>query len=142
MIRSTKLLLALSLVLLFSGCDNLPFFKKEAKHNSVNKPPVGIDVVAKVGSMYITADDLNREVEAYNALVAAQGGSQKKITTRDEKLEYLRGELVRQYMFYQAALDKGLDRSKDVVAALEYDKIMMLVKELLRTELAKIEVSV
>jgi len=139
--KGTKLLLVLSVAFMFAGCDNLPFSKKAAKVSSPeSKMPVGVDIVAKVGNMYITADDLNKEVDTYNAILANQAMAQNKIDSKAKRVEYLRNELVRKYMLYQAALDKGLDKNKDIQALQEYNKRTILVEALLREELAKVEV--
>lgn len=145
MLRSLRgtVIVAISLFII-AGCDNLSLSKPASKKSSeqiTQGPPTGVTVVAKVGSFYISADDLNKEVEAFNSLVTAQGVAQNKIDTREKKLAYLRNELVRKYMLYQEALDRGLDRKEDIVRALESAKISLLVSELVRQELEKIEVS-
>lgn len=129
----------------FLGCDNLSLFKsapkKPASSGGVGVPAAGAKVVAKVGKFYITADDLNKEVGDFNALVAAQGMAQNKIDGRDKKIEYLRNEMVRKYILYQEALDRGLDRRDDLQREIENYRISVLVKELLREEVEKINVS-
>lgn len=85
--------------------------------------------MARVGNFYITAEDLNKEVDNYNAIVAQQGLTQYKIDDRDKKKAYLRNELVRKYILYQEALDRRLDKNKDIVKALERDKMTLLVTE-------------
>lgn len=127
----------------FFGCDNLPFFKPQPKKKEAvtQGPPAGATVVAKVGNFYVTAEDLNKEVEAYNNLLAAQGLPQNKVDSRDKKVAYLRNELVRKYILYQEALDRGLDKKTDILRALEETKISLLVAELLRQEIEKIDVT-
>jgi hypothetical protein len=89
----------------------------------------------------VSAADLNKEVENYNALLAAQGAAEGKIDTRDKKVAYLRNEIVRRYMLYQEALDRGLDKKEDVAKDIEYAKINVLVSKLMSDELEKVEVS-
>lgn len=132
------LLTAFLIVFIFYGCEKFTFFSGKPKPAPV-KPPV--DTVAKVGNFFVTLDDLNKEVEWYNALVANQGLPQNKIDTRDKKIAYLRNELVRKYILYQEALDRGLDKKDSIVKALEKDKRDLLVGELVREELEKVEVS-
>jgi len=124
------------------GCDKIPGFAgKAAKKTAAGVPPAGVSVVAKVGNFYVTAEDLNKEIENYNALVTAQGVAQNKIDTRDKKISYLRNEIVRKYILFQEALDRGLDKKEDVMRALENTKITLLVTDLLREEIEKINVS-
>src|SRR3989338_3498510 len=137
-----KILVVFMFLLILTGCDNLPFFKPAPKkHAGGSKPPVGVTVVAKVGNFYIAADDLNKEVEEYNSLVKAQGVPQNLIDTRDKKLAYLRNEVVRKYILYQESLDRGMDKKENITRALENAKISLLVSELLREEIEKIDIS-
>lgn len=136
-----KSILALFLaVVLFLGCENVGFLQGKSKKAVKAKPPAG-EIVAAIGDFYITAKDLDKQVESYNAVVVAQGMNQNKIDTREKKIAYLRNELVRKYMLYQEALDRNLDRNADVVKELENDKMNLLVAELVKAELNKIEVS-
>ena len=138
-----NLLVALFVLFLLAGCENLPFFKSQSAAKpalAAARMPAGV-VVAKVGNFYITQDELNKEVEAFNNLVTSQGVAQDKIDTRDKKITYLRNELVRKYMLYQEALDRGMDKKEDMMKAIENAKISLLVSELVRQELEKIEVA-
>lgn len=140
--KLSALFLVFLLLVGFAGCDYLPFFKNMSKKpTAASAPPVGAIVVAKVGNFYVTQDDLNKEVEAYNNLVNAQGMAQNKIDTRDKKIAYLRNEMVRKYILYQEALDRRLDRKEDIMRALEDAKISLLVTELLREETEKVNVA-
>ncbi|MFA4889697.1 MAG: peptidyl-prolyl cis-trans isomerase [Candidatus Omnitrophota bacterium] len=126
----------------FLGCENIPFLKpKPAKATAKAKPVAGPNTVAVVGDFVISADDLKKEIENYNALVAAQGMDQGKIDSKEKKAAYLRNDVVRRYMLYQEALDRGLDKREDLVKDLEYARMNLLVSELLREEINKIEVS-
>lgn len=136
-----NLLAVLFIAFAFLGCENIPFLQTKPKKTTQAKPPVGKDVVAIIGDFYITATDLNKEIENYNAQVTAQGMLANKIDSRDKKLAYLRNEVVRKYMLYREALDRGLDKNGDILRELEYTKINLLVTELVRAELTKIEVS-
>lgn len=125
----------------FLGCDQIPFLQPKSKKSSKAKPPAGANVVAVIGDYYVTSQDLNKEVENYNARVAAQGMAQNKIDSKDKKIAYLRNEISRKYMLYQEALDRGLDKSDEVERELKAAKIDLLVGILLRDELNKIDVS-
>ncbi len=131
----------LFIVFVFLGCENIPFLGTKTSKQAKPKPPAGANVVAVVGNYYITSDDLDKEIENFNALVSAQGLEKNKIDTRDKKLNYLRNELVRKFILYQEALDRGLEKKDEVAKALERTKINLLVSELLRGEIEKIDVS-
>lgn len=139
--RANIFILTLVAGFLFLGCDNLPFLSAGPKKSAVPKPPIGATVVARVGSFYITAEDLDREVQANNALADQQGVPQLKIDTREKKLTYLRDRVVQRYMLYQEAIDRGLDKNEDVARTLEYAKMDLLVRQLMAEELQKIEVT-
>jgi len=129
------------------GCDKIPFLKsltskpRSASHSRGGTPPVGETVVARVGNFYITAKEFNKEVENYNVLVTAQGVPQNKLDTRDKKISYLRNEIVRKYILYQEALDRGIDKKPEVIKDVERSKVNIVVSELLKEELDKIQVS-
>lgn len=124
------------------GCENinLPFFKSKPKVTTA-KPPEGATVVAKVGSFYVTKEDLNKWIEIYNARATLLGIPKIEIKDRDKKVKYLRDQVVSYYLLYQEALDRGLDRKEEVARSLEINKVDFLVTELQREEIEKIEVS-
>jgi len=133
--------LALSGIL---GCDklnNIASVKKDKKEApaAVNMEAKG-PLVARVNNIPITLDDFNQEIEIYNANLP-EDGPEKKISTRDEKLSYLKNEMVRRAILYQGALEKGLDRDENVSKALEKTKMQLLVLELIRQSAQKIDVS-
>ncbi|MDD2689296.1 MAG: peptidyl-prolyl cis-trans isomerase [Candidatus Omnitrophica bacterium] len=134
-------LILMALISISLGCENFPLFQSKQKKPAQISPPVSANVVAKVGNFYITSDDLNKEVESFNSLIAAQGMPQNKIDSRDKKIDYLRNEVVRKYILYQEALDRGLDKREEIAKALENAKISLLVTELLRGEIEKIDVT-
>ena len=137
--RSVFLLL-FSVIFISSGCDKIPFLQGLLqKPQSLQKPPY--NAIAKVGSFYITQEDLDNEVNNFNELVTAQGVPQDKIDTREKKLAYLKNDLLRKYILYQEALDRGIENREEVARALRDAKISLLVTELLQEETKKIDVS-
>lgn len=141
--KLTNFLIILFAALLFSACDKLPFIGGQAgpAKQAAVKPPAGETVVAMVGNFYITGSDLNKEVDNFNSLASAQKLDKNKIDTRDKKVKYLRDELVRKYILYQEALDRGLDKKPEIVKELDAVKMNLLIAELLRKEIEKIDVS-
>jgi len=83
-------------------------------------------------SLPITLEELDRQITVYNGIVDSnkewpdQQKKAAKIDTRDKKVNYLKNLLIRQAVFYQAALDRGLDRKPEVVDGLERYKIALL----------------
>jgi len=138
--RKESILVVVLAGLLIMGCENLGFPSAKPKRG-MPKPPPGAVVVATVGTFYITAEDLDREVQANNALADQQRMPQLKLDTRDKKIAYLRDRVVQRYMLYQEALDRGLDRNEDITRTLEYAKMDLLVRQLMAEELQKIEVT-
>lgn len=137
-----RFILPLLFIIIFisSGCDKIPFLQGVFHKPQAQKPPYG--VVANVGSFYITQEDLDSEVKNFNELVTAQGGAPKdKIDTREKKIAYLKNDLLRKYILYQEALDRGIENREEIARALRDAKISLLVTELLREETKKIDVS-
>jgi peptidyl-prolyl cis-trans isomerase C len=134
--------------LLFSGvtgCDK--FSKASALSAKPAKTSLAVEtlkvkgpLVAKVNNIPIGLDDFNKEVEVFNANLPADG-SEVKITTREQKIEYLKNSIVRRTLLYQNALDKGIDRKEDISKALEKTKMQLLVMELINESAQKVDVS-
>lgn len=133
--------LLLILAVMFFGCDKI--FPKKIKQVSGElrgTQEVKGTIVAKVNNQPITLEDLNAEVESFNAYVP-QDRPNDKIDTRDKKIDYLRNELVTKALLAQTAMDRGLDRKEELQKALDNFKQSLLVAELMRVETANIEVS-
>ncbi len=126
------------------GCDtfnlNQSKTKEVVKESGATSPAVRGTIIARVNNASIILEDLNKEIEAYNAMVPADK-PEAKITTRDQKIDYLKNEMVRRVLLYQDALAKGLDRKEEVLQALEKTKQDLLVMELVRKEAENTEVS-
>ena len=141
------LILILVLAVFFSfylvGCDSFDFLnfgKKKAP--KISQPAIKVKgtIIAKVGTIPITLEDLNQEIEFYNSSVPSDR-PEEKITTRQKKIDYLKNDLVRRALLYQEALDRGLEKKDDVARALEKTKMEILVLELVRQEAGKVDVS-
>lgn len=137
-----SMLLVASFVLL--GCDNLNFLNKPKK-----EAPAAVvvgTVIAKVANMPATLEMLNREIDAYNASVdltnlSSEEKKKAKIDTREKKIEYLKNILLRRMVFYQAALDRGIDRREDIKEVLERNKTTILAQEMENEIIKNINVS-
>lgn len=146
MLRLKHILTALFLVSFgVLGCDKfLPTKPKPkppiASSTAAQPPVVKGTVIAKVNNFAITLEDLNEEIASYNSMVP-EDKPELKITARQGKIDYLRNQMVRKMFLYQEALDRGLDKKEEVIAALEKTKQDLLVLELVRQEAEKAEVS-
>jgi len=144
-----KKIILLMVICLFSlglvSCEKLNFLspKKKEPPQKVSTPStleVKGTIIAKVNNIPITLEELNEEIEAYNAMVP-EDKPELKINTREKKIEYLKDQMIRRILLYQEALDRGLDRSETILKALEKTKRDLLVMELVRQEAEKVEVS-
>ena len=128
-----KIIIFAMMSLLFGGilgCDKLNLgAKKKVEVKTVVQSsiiePKG-PIVAKVNNISIGLDDLNDEIALYNANVPAEK-PELKIVTKEQKVNYLKNEVVRRALIYQHALDKGLERSDEVKQALEKNKRDLMV---------------
>ena len=105
------------------GCDKLNLFQSRSKGvakevASAFSSAVKGTVIAKVNNAPIILEDMNKEVETYNAMVPADN-PEAKITTRDQKIDYLKNEMVRRVLLYQDAMSKGLDRKEEILLSEE-----------------------
>jgi parvulin-like peptidyl-prolyl isomerase len=129
-----KIILFTILSLFFTcilGCDKIkPGAKKKVEVKASVQQSVAIEakgpVVAKVNNISIGMEDLNDEITIYNANVPADR-PELKIVTKDQKVNYLKNELVRRALIYQHALDQGLDRNEEVRQAIEKNKRDLMV---------------
>jgi peptidyl-prolyl cis-trans isomerase C len=139
-----KLTIIAIFCLLFAGllgCDKLNPKKAEpAKQAASHQAAVKGALIAKVNNMSVTLEELNQEVEAYNAMVTADK-PEMKITTREQKVDYLKNEMVRRLLLYQQAQAKGLERNEEVIKAIEKTKMELLVVELVKEEAQSAEVT-
>jgi peptidyl-prolyl cis-trans isomerase C len=140
-IRGVAVLVCASFVFsIVTGCDKLNFAgpKKAPKQSAAVALPVKGTVIAKVNNIPVTLEDLNQEIELYNQMLPADK-PEAKITTRDQKISYLKDEVVRRLLLYNEALNRGLDRKEDVLLALEKNKRDILVLELVKEITSKVK---
>lgn len=120
------------------GCDNLKNnFSKNGSKPVEAEPQVKGTVIAKVGSIPITLEELDKEVELFNTRIEIEFSNypqeerdKAKIQGREKKIEYLKNVMVRDRVFYQSALDKGLDRKEEISEAVRKSKMAILAQAL------------
>ena len=125
------------------GCDLLkpkqpP--KPAVKQEEAVSIPVRGTLIAKVNNYPVTLEEMGEEIDNYNNMVPSDQ-PQLKITSKDQKVDYLKNDMVRRILLYQEGLDRGLERKEDIQRALEKTKMELVVVELIKEEASKIEVS-
>lgn len=128
-----------------TGCDKVNFLtaKKSLagkKAVSQESPAVIGTIVAKVNNAAITLEDLEEEVSSYNMMVPEER-PEAKISTREQKIDYLKNEMIRRKLLYQEALAKGLDRKEEVMQVLQKTKQDLLVVELIKAVAEEVDVT-
>ena len=131
------------------GCDKLDFLnpKKPQAKAQPQKIIVKGTIIAKVNNLPVTLEELNRYIDIYNASLdlrqdlTAEQKKAEKIDTREKKLDYLKTILIRQAVFYQAALDRGLDRKEEISEILDRYRIALLAQEMQSEVVKNLDVS-
>ena len=142
--RKAVLFSAVSFMLLaFTGCDKLNLLiPKKEEPKQITAPVITVKgtIIAKVNNTPITLEELNEEVDAYNAMVPPEK-PELKVTTREQKMNYLKNDMIRRALLYQDAQDRGLDKTEEVQRSLDKIKQNLLVSQLVRQEADKVDVS-
>lgn len=150
--RWILVLVAVCLFSILAGCDKISSLfgggTKPVKppKTGVSLPAVKGTIIAKVNNIPITLEQLNSYVAFFNKSVDSRDDlseeekKAKKIETREKKIESLNA-LIRQIVFYQAALDRRLDQKEEIIEILEDNKIALLAGEMQREIVKDIEVS-
>jgi len=114
------------------GCDKFNITSSSKKKGVTVTPAVAIQakgtVIAKVNNIPIGLDDLNDEIDDYNDNIP-DDRPESKIASKEQKVNYLKNEVIRRILIYQDALDKGLDRNEEVKQAVEKTKRDLLVMQ-------------
>lgn len=133
---------------LLLGCDKLGFRKPKEVGGEKEKPVVVKGtVIAKVNNLPITLEELNKYVDIYNVSIdqrkdlSEEEKKSLKIDTREKKISYLKEGLIRQGVFYQLALDHGLDRKEEILDILEKNKVVILAKAMEEEVIKTLDVS-
>lgn len=135
--KATGLFFAICFLVSFlTGCDKVNFLTARKtltgkKAVSQEAPAVTGTVIAKVNNAPVVLEELEEEVSSYNMMVP-EDKPEAKISTREQKIDYLKNEMIRRKLLYQEALAKGLDRKDEVVRVLEKTKQDLLVVELIK----------
>jgi len=89
-----------------AGCDSL-----ESLNPSPQPPKPEGTIVAKVDNMYITLEQLDKEIEGFKQMYDIEPTKQ---VTKDEKIAFLKEELIPRYMFYKEAKARKLNKDPKV----------------------------
>ena len=140
-----RLSVFIAVIFLFlAGCDYLNVFfpaKKVVTQQPVAaKPLVKGTVVAMVNNMPITLEELKEDIAAYNALVP-NDKPESRVTTREQKISYLKNDMVRRVLLYDDGLARGLDRNDEVTKELDKVKQQLVLMALGKKLTDNIDVS-
>jgi peptidyl-prolyl cis-trans isomerase C len=139
------LLICLGLLVFFcAGCEQigkLQFGTKPPKPKP--KPQAKVfqpqgTVVATVEDLAITLEQLDQDIQNYNQLVDNPAA---KISTREQKLAYLKEELVRRYSLYLEAKARGIDQRPKVQEIMQSLEINVLANQLVQDEIGNMNVT-
>ncbi len=137
------------IVFVFTGCDKLDFLNPKKAESKKTAPAIRVKgtIIAKVNNLPLTLEELDENIKIYNASLdlrrdlSEEVKNNLKIDTREKKVNYLKQGLVRQQVFYQAALDRGLDRKENLMEILERSKIAILARAMEEEVTKNIDVS-
>jgi len=122
-----KLSCLLFILVIFSliGCENL----------NITAPakPEGT-IVAQVGNMYITLEQLNQEIDNINTLNALYNNAEPKKFTPEEKLAFLKEELIPRYLFYKEAKARSVDKDRKVQEQLLNAEVRIVFDQFVKKE--------
>ncbi len=136
---------------ILTGCDKFYslFGPKQVKppKAAVSLPAVKGTIIAKVNNIPITLEQLNSYVDTLNESIdltkdlSAEEKKDRKIDTREKKIENLNSVLIYRVIFYQAALDRRLDQKEEIIEKLENNKITVLAAEMINEIIKNVDVS-
>jgi peptidyl-prolyl cis-trans isomerase C len=122
------------LVFSLTGCEKIE--KIAAAQKAIPKPQGTI--IAKVDNLYVTAEQLDQEIQNYNQMMDNPAA---KITTREQKMAYLNEELIRRYLFYLDAKSRGLDQRPKVQEIMNNLDINVLANQFMQDQIGNITVT-
>jgi len=118
------------------GCDKLPFLsdlfpakteKQQVQPQEYSQPQIQGTLLARVDNWVLTLEDYNQKVQALQQL-----SPDIKVESFDDKKALLE-ELIRQQLLVREAQTRGLDRKKEIIAAVDEFRRGLLVRELINT---------
>jgi len=91
-------------------------------------------VIAKVGDMYITLEQLDQEIDNINTLNALYNNAEPKKFTPEEKLAFLKEELIPRYLFYKEAKARNVDKDNKVREQLLNAEVRIVFDQFIKKE--------
>jgi peptidyl-prolyl cis-trans isomerase C len=139
--KIASLVFCLGILIIFcAGCEQIGKLQFGSKPQPKPKPQVKVfqpegTVIATVEGLPITLEQLDQDIQNYNQLV---DNPALKITKPEQKIAYLKEELIRRYYFYLDAKARGLDQSSKIQEVMRNLEINVLANELLQREIGNI----
>ncbi|MCU0666759.1 MAG: peptidyl-prolyl cis-trans isomerase [Candidatus Omnitrophica bacterium] len=142
--KTVFLISALIILAGLAGCDKIKLPGQKAPSGSAVE--VRGTVIAKVANIPVTLEALDREIEAYNTSLDFLGLSEEKkqenkIDSAEKKINYLKNVVLQRLVFYQSALDRGMDRDEEAIESLERYKSTFLAEKMREDIVKNINVS-
>ena len=134
--KRTALLFCSTVFIFFSfGCEKID--RISSTYNPFKKTfqPQGT-VIAKVDDLYITLEQLDQEIQNYNLLMGDNLAAH--FTTREQKITYLNQELIKRYLIYIVAKQKGLEEQPKVQEQLKIAQINIVANQLAQDEVSNL----
>ena len=145
------ILLGLSLTALY-GCGEgkmpnwLQFGKARVEKKSLESEKIEGTVLASVNGRVIALEDFNRRIEAFNSEIQASKDipdsvkANYLITTVEDKKRLLEGMVERELLIAEA-IDRKLDKDKDLLKAVKELKEQLLFAKMIDSEKAKVGIT-
>src|SRR3989338_866191 len=134
--QKRKIFTLIGLIILFAlGCEKLQNLRLAPKKKMVE--PQGI-IIAKVGDLSITLEQLEQEINNYNELI---GSPEARLSTREQKIAYLNEELIRRHLFYLEAKAKRLEEQPKTQELLQNLEINVLANQVMQEEIGSLTVT-
>jgi len=123
------------LVLLSFGCEKIEKLNLLNKNKALQ--PQGT-VIAKVADLPITLEQLEQEIQGYNELTDVP---EAKINTREQRIAYLKEELIRRHLLYLEAVARNFDNQPKVQETLRNLEINVLANQFIQDEIKNVTVT-
>jgi len=135
--KSLVYILIAAFFLVFSACSS-PVSDDQSSQAIQDSLVSGV-IIARVNGYPITLEDFEEEIDSYNSLIPPDRPD-LKITTSEQKVNYLKNEVIKRIFLYQEAKTQGLDKDFEVRRVLEKTKMQLLVNEIIKREMQDVSV--
>ena len=134
--RKVYPLIIFGCLILFSfGCEKIEKLNLLSKKKALQ--PQGT-VIAKVADFSITLEQLEQEIQGYNE---STNMPEAKINTREQRIAYLKEELIRRHLLYLEAVARNFENQPKVQETLRNLEINVLANQFIQDEIKNVTVT-